>query len=352
MSAYGAGQQTSAYGAGQTSAYGAGQTSAYDAGQQTSTYGTGLQTTRVTRLPDGTVRWSHSRGSNHPAPYPPVPHDFTTRAHAASDDALRFATPVEADAQHGTWDTAGSRSAARLLLTGDGASEQDGRDGPDEPDGPVGSMLGRLGARLRVLHTARPVTAYLGEYPPPPGLTRFQPWLDGGRGTRAGAGFHYRLRSSLGPDRLAKLREFTETLLRATDADTVLHGWLTLGNIVMPDDPGPGRPAVVLSGLEAARGRPETDIGWIVGEIEEFRRTAELASTPRPLLPGLTTAFLEGYGPGGWDRDVVAAGAVVRIATHAHDFANYVGWHASLHTYVPMLADLLDSDGNTALPDP
>ncbi|MFG2986776.1 hypothetical protein ACGFYQ_36960 [Streptomyces sp. NPDC048258] len=304
--------------------------------QQIATYGTGLQTTRITRRSDGTIRWQHSRGHNHTTPYPPVPDDFTARARDASDDRLHFATPTEADATRSTWNTAGRRSAARFLLI------------EDDPGHHLYDLLGRLGARLEVLHTPRPAPPR-DVYPPPPGPARLRTWLEHGRGTRAGAGFHYRLRSQLGPGRFAKLRAYTDTVLQPTDHDTVLHGWLTLGSIVPPDEPGSGLPTAVLSGIEAAYGRPEADLSSIVGEIEEFRRTAELSGTPRPFLRRLTATFLDHYGLG-YDRSVVAAGAVVRIATHAHDFANYVGWHASLHTYVPMLADLLDCDGNTALP--
>ncbi|MFD9725787.1 hypothetical protein [Streptomyces sp. NPDC059072] len=310
---------------------------ALDEEQQISTYGTGLQTTRITRRPDGTIRWHHSRGHNHTVPYPPVPDDFVARARDASDERLRFATPTEADASRSTWDTAGRRSAARFLLT------------DDDPDHHLHGILGHLGARLAVLHAARPAPPRAA-YPPAAGPARLRTWLDQGRGTRAGPGFHYQLRSRIGPARFAKLRAYTEALLEPTEHDTVLHGWLTLGSIVPPDQPGSDRPTVVLSGVEAAFGRPEADLSSIVGEIEEFRRTAELSGTARPFLRRLTTTFLDRYGPG-YDRSLVAAGAVVRVATHAHDFANYVGWHASLHTYVPMLADLLDRDGNTALPD-
>jgi hypothetical protein len=304
--------------------------------EQIATYGTGLQTTRLTAGPDGTVRWQHTRGRNHPAPYPRIPADFVARVREASDDVLHFATPTHADGNTATWHAAGRRSAARVLLADDDACHQ------------LSPLLGRLGSRLRILHTPVPTSAHAG-YPLPPGLTRLRPWLEHGGGTRAGAGFHYRLRTQLGVGRMTKLRDFNDALLRPTGQDTVLHGWLTLGNIVPPDTPDTGAPTVVLSGIEAAHARPEADLANLVGEIEEFRRTAELSGAPNPQLHDLTAAFLDHYGPG-YDRAVVAAGAVVRIATHAHDFAHYVGWHASLHTYIPMLADLLDCDGLTSLP--
>ncbi|MEV6312562.1 hypothetical protein AB0M10_28730 [Streptomyces sp. NPDC051840] len=305
--------------------------------EQIATYGTGLQTTRLTGAPDGTVRWQHTRGRDHPAPYPTTPAGFVARAREASDDVIHFATPVRADGDSATWHATGRRSAARVLLADDDACRQ------------LSPLLGRLGSRLRILHTPGPAPAHTSGYPLPPGLARLRPWLERGGGTRAGAGFHYRMRTQLGPARMAKLRDFTDALIRPTDQDTVLHGWLTLGNVVPPDTPDTGAPTVVLSGVEVARARPEADLAWLVGEIEEFRRTAELSGAPKPQLLDLTATFLHHYGPG-YDRAVVAAGAVVRIATHAHDFAHYVGWHASLHTYIPMLADLLDGDGLTSLP--
>ncbi|WP_326844502.1 hypothetical protein OHB33_40825 (plasmid) [Streptomyces sp. NBC_01558] len=304
-------------------------------------YGTGLQSTRITRQPDGTIRWQRSPGPNHPTgAYPPVPAAFTEQARTASSPLLRFATPHDASAHHASWDTHGPHSAARALLT------------EDDPTQQIHDTLGRLGNHLTTLHTrqiGRPHTTYQQ----PPGLTRLQSWLEHGRGPRASAGFHHRLRNQLGPDRLDKLRSYTHALLQPTSHDTTLHGWLTLGSIVPTElkaeaDPGPGD--AVLSGIEAACGRPEADLANIVGELEEFRLNAELTGTPRPFLHRLTATFLQHYGPG-WDRAIVAAGAVARIATHAHDFAAYVGWHPSLHTYIPMLADLIDCDGTTALPD-
>lgn len=300
-------------------------------------YGTGLQSTRITQQPDGTTRWQRSPGPHHTGTYPPLPPAFAEQARAASTPDLRFATPIDAGEHHAAWDTNGRRSAARALLT------------EDDPTHQIHAILGRLGSNLATLHTRQPGHPHT-TYPPPPGLTRLHTWLERGRGPRASAGFHYRLRTQLGHDRIDKLRSFTHTLLQPADHDTTLHGWLTLGSIVPSDQTGPDRPDVVLSGLEAARGRPEADLANIVGELEEFRRTAELAHIERPFLPGLTATFLQHYGPA-WDRDTVAAGAVARIATHAHDFAAYVGWHPSLHTYIPMLADLLDCDGSTALPD-
>ena len=176
-------------------------------------------------------------------------------------------------------------------------------------------------------------------------------WLDQGGGPRAAAGWHRRLRALLGTERWEALRAFTHRALfpRPDGAETVVHGWFTLGNIVVADAPDTRPGTVVLSGPEAAWSRPETDLACVLGELLELTMVAQRQASRRPQFGRLRDALLSGYGPG-WDRDAVATGAVVRIATHAHDLAAYADRHCDLHAYAPMLADLIDDRGRTALP--
>ncbi|MFB7620211.1 hypothetical protein [Kitasatospora sp. NPDC056181] len=295
-------------------------------------FATGLQVTRITRQADGTIHWRRTPGVNHTTPYPPVPPHFAEQAEQASDSRLRFTTPFDAGPQHTGWHTTGTTSAARALLSG------------DIPVDRLQDVFGALGARLKVLHDLRPAEGQ-PDGPVPPWLERLESWLENGRGPRASAGFHYRLRSQLGPARWEKLRGYGPELLRPLEPAATLHGWLTLGNIILPDRPGP---ALVLSGAEATHGRPEVDLACVIGELEEFRLTADHLHADASVQHTLAGALLTAYGDG-WDRDTVAAGAIARIASHARDFASFVGWHSSLHAYVPMLADLIDCDGSTAL---
>ncbi|MGW5126340.1 hypothetical protein ACWEQ7_20270 [Streptomyces sp. NPDC004069] len=300
-------------------------------------FGTGLQVTRLSLLPDGRVRWLVGPGRDHTGPHGHVPPGFAEIAGRASGPRLRFAVPLDAGDRHCVWETPGRRSIARALLHDDG-----------DPADRIHGVLAELGSRLRVLHDQEPLAGLAG-YPRPSVVSRLGDWLRSGRGPRAGAGFHYRLRRGLGPSRWEKLHDFAQVLLDERAPATTLHGWLSLGSIVPPDSPDDRQASVVLSGPEAARGRREIDLATVLGELEEFRRAVEGVGTER--AHRLAAAFLTHYGEG-WDRRTVAMGAVTRIATHAHDFACYVGWHDELHAYVPMLADLLDGDGFTALPDP
>lgn len=300
---------------------------------------TGFQATRVTALPHGRIHWRHTPGTNHEGSYPPVRPAFLHRLQAASDQHIRFAAPSVAQPAECSWEVDGRHNFAELL-----------RPEEDDPTGQLHEIIGHLGLRLRALHDQTPSADPPADYPPPPGPARLMAWLDGGRAPRAGAGFHHRLRAQVGPARWEKLRAFTDHLLHPRPADrvTVVHGWFSLGRVVVADSPGVIPLACVLSGLDASHGRPETDLACLVGELAEYRKVAERMGLSWPVLDTLQDTFLAHYGAG-WDLDTLRAGAVVRIATHAHDFASYVGWGAQLHGYIPMLTDILDTDGASAL---
>ncbi|MEU9121549.1 hypothetical protein AB0C96_17110 [Streptomyces sp. NPDC048506] len=300
---------------------------------------TGYQATRVTALPDGRIRWQHTPGTHHDGLYPPVRPDVVHRLHAASDPHIRFTTPSVASPTECSWDVNGRHSLASWLVPGE-----------DDPTERLHETIGRLGLRLRALHDQPPGTDPPTDPAPPPGPARLLAWLDSGRAPRAGAGFHHRLRAQLGPARWEKLRDFTHHLLhpRPTDRTGVVHGWFSLGRIIVADPPDATPRACVLSGFEATWGRPELDLACLIGELAEYRKAAERAGADWPVPDTLQHTFLTHYGTG-WEAGTLAAGAVVRIATHAHDFAAYIGWGAQLHGYVPMLTDLLDTDGAASL---
>jgi len=302
-------------------------------------FGTGLQMTRVTALPDGRIHWQRTPGSSHPGTYPPVRSGFVRRLRTASSPHIRFAAPSVSQAGEYRWEVAGRNSLGNLVLA------------EDVPTVRLQEIISHLGGRLRVLHDQQDSADPPGHYPPPPGPARLMAWLDSGRAPRAGAGFHYRLRTQLGASRWEKLRVFTHHMLSPgpKDRTTVVHGWFSLGSVIAADAPDTRPGAVVLSGVEAAQGRPETDLACLIGELTEYALAAERRRMELPVLDSLRDRLLSHYGPT-WDRDTLAAGAVVRIATHAHDFAAYVGWNPQLHGYIPMLADLLDIDGMSALP--
>lgn len=111
-----------------------------------------------------------------------------------------------------------------------------------------------------------------------------------------------------------------------------------------------GRTAL-LTGPDLGTGRPELDLGWILGELAELGwRLPSLGTAPAPYGPAaLGRVFLDAYGPG---PDPVLTGrcAVVRIAVHVQDFARHQGWHDELLDYLAFIADLIDQEGRPALP--
>ncbi|MET9833416.1 hypothetical protein ABZ078_29855 [Streptomyces sp. NPDC006385] len=304
-----------------------------------SSFGTGLQHTRVLALPDGGIGWEHTPGPDNPDPRRSVQPGFVGRAREASDTYTSFAVPCDGADGRWLWRTTGRRSAAQLLLSA------------DDLDGRLEPVFRRLGERLKALHAVSSHDDRPGDYPRPAGAARLMAWLDGGGGPRAATGWRQLLRMRLGARRWEELRELTHGVLHPAPGApvTVVHGWLGLGMIVIADSVESTPGAVVLSGPHATWSSPETDLACTVGELLELTLTAERLGDPQPMFGRLRDALLAGYGPG-WDQESVATGAVVRIVTHAHDFGAYVGWSPDIHHYVPMIADLIDSRGAAALP--
>ncbi|MFE1057040.1 hypothetical protein [Streptomyces rochei] len=301
---------------------------------------TGFLTTRISRTSAGTVLWRHTPGPDRSQPFPPLPAALPRLLARASGPDVTWLAPVASSADEQVWETNGQHSLADALETGTRTGTQ------------LEAIGASLGARLRRLHELtlhQDETARCGDYPRHPGLSRLRAWLEHGRGPRAATAFRYRLRSQLGTGRWNRLNELTHGLLHpsAHEATTVLHGWFSMGGIVLSDRPG-ATTSSVLCGPDACMGLPETDLGCLVGELTEYRLATRRQGISWPVLDQLQRALLTHYGPGA-DTETIAAAAILRIATHAHDYASYVGWSEQLHGYVPMLSDLLDSDQRTVL---
>ncbi|MEU7279176.1 hypothetical protein AB0A69_10415 [Streptomyces sp. NPDC045431] len=307
--------------------------------QVLSEFRTGFLTTRVSRTGTGTILWQHTPGPDRDQPFPTVPVALLDLLAAASSPVLTWVAPTTATAHEVAWETDGRHSLAAAL------------ESDSHTDRQIETIGAHLGAQLRRFHDLSRVqdhAAHRDAYPPrPPGLTRLRSWLDQGRGTRAAPAFHYRLRSRLGSRRWGRLNELTDHLLQpgGDETATALHGWFSMGGIVLGDRPGT-EAISVLSGPDTCWGRPEIDLGCLVGELTEYRIAARRKGIAWPVLGRLQRAFLAHYGTA--DTEAVAAGALLRVATHAHDYASYVGWSEQLHGYVPMLTELLD-DPLTAL---
>jgi hypothetical protein len=126
----------------------------------------------------------------------------------------------------------------------------------------------------------------------------------------------------------------------------LLHGAPSLGLIVPSVSPGN---CALLSGEDLARGPAAFDLGWLLGELAEMRATnvRGIGGLPDDRSGPLARALLDGYGPPG-DSVTTGRAATVRVFTHAHDYAAFVGWHDHVTDYLDIIADLIDEDGSSA----
>lgn len=306
--------------------------------------GTGNQITRVLQTPDGHLLWQRSPGRDNTENYPPLPTGALALLRALDTPTLRFEPPAHATPRLHTWHVHGRSSFAALMTPAQ-----------HDSDGTLHHLITTLGQQLGRLHEMPLPPDDEGELPPVPlSHLRLQRYLRTGRGPRAAPAFHYRLRTQLGSARFHRLQEATATLSTAPHPRnaTLLHGWCSLGSLVVPDPPGrqpaplPGRAAHLLTGSELATGHRESDLSCLLGELTEYAAAARDAGIDWPLPDQLRTAFLKAYGDR-FDPTLLGAGITVRIGTHALAVAAFHGWNDQLHGYIPMLAQLLDHDEHT-----
>ncbi|WP_329202939.1 MULTISPECIES: hypothetical protein [unclassified Streptomyces] len=314
-------------------------------------FATGFQRTTIHRIGDGTFLWTRGAGLDRPTPL--TAPSAAARSHLASlarpglltlslptvsGDVLRYAVP-------------GSTTAAKVLW-----SE------PSQADSVrLAEAFRSVGKVLRLLHSypAPPGSATGG----PVGPARLAAWMDGGHGPRAAARMHRLLRDGVGPTRWAAVRDWCRDLALPGPDATLLHGAPSTGSLVLPAEPArpsadeegltdggasPPTAGALLTGEELALGPSGFDLGWMLGELLELRMTAVHRVVPRPILSELPKALLAGYGV---PVDPVVAGraATLRMLTHAHDFASYVGWHPELELYARTAIRYIDTDGLAAL---
>ncbi|MEV8328421.1 hypothetical protein [Kitasatospora sp. NPDC056731] len=290
-------------------------------------YATGLQATRVLRAADGTFWWWQRPGPRHPGPLtapavpvPPRPPDDPGAALLALPrqlgDGLLYRTPGPASAAAWLRDF---RPAARLLVAGALASAARG---------------------LRALHQAGPPAPERAG--PPPGLLRLRAWAVSDDELRR------RARRFWGRRRTGLLLGWATEAAEGADPRRPVHGWASLGSLVPPLHSGR---TALLTGPDLGTGRPELDLGWIVGDLAELAwRLPSFDRAPAPYdSAALRRVFLDSYGPG---PDPVLTGrcAVLRIAVHLQDFARFQGWDDELLDYLSFTADLIDHEGRPALP--
>jgi hypothetical protein len=305
-----------------------------------SAWGTGLAETEVLRLAAGRYAWSRRPGADvrvdGSARARPVPAGFARRAALASSAAFEFALPeFDADQCTHTWTAPGPFSVAHALM---------GAAGDLTPQRVADEVAEPIGRAMRAFH-AIGNTDIEDEYPQLEYAARLSRWMRTGEGTRDAAVWHKVLSGGLGTARWDLLAAYAEDALSTEGSATVALGWATLGSVVAPapavDDGWPTRPPALLCGDHACLAAPETDLGCMLGELCELEASLARNGASAAAIESFRQALLRGYGPG-LDPDLVTRAAIIRIAVHSHDYAAFVGFHIDLHTYVALLADLLD----------
>lgn len=295
-------------------------------------FATGFQRTSIFRLTEGGFRWERSPGDDRVSPQripSPELRDALLDLHTTK---LSFGLPEPVDGGLG-YVTPGATSVAKLLQV---VAFGEIRDH-------LLSAVRDTGRLLRRLHTT--VAPELAPPDDSAALARLRFWLEHGDGPRAAGPLARRLRQRLGDDRWAAVTGWCDSFTADSADDVVLHGAPSTGSLV--PSPAPGE-AVLLAGEDVMRGQPEFDLGWLLGELLELRLPAASRQGDRPELVELGAVLLAGYG-GEFDRDAVGRAAVLRILTHMHDFAAYVGWHPELLVYVDAMPGHIDSRGRAAL---
>jgi hypothetical protein len=301
-------------------------------------FGTAFHGTRIHRRA-AAYEWVRHPGPLRLEPFTPVHPDLRTTLEALDTDGVRLGVGV-ADGPERRY-RAGSPSTASNVL----------QPGPaDEVWPALQPLLHATGRALLLLHTG---VAAPADAPAPAGATRLASWLRTGHGPQHAPRLFALARQMLGAERWERASDWAADATGARPGAVFLHGGASLGALVLDATPdglltGTG---TLLTGEDLARGPAAYDVGWLLGELAEFRLLPQGRQHPQTAhrLREAARHILRGYGP----VCPVAVGrvATLRILTHAHDFAAYVGWHDQLPEYVGLVADLLDSDGAAALPD-
>jgi aminoglycoside phosphotransferase (APT) family kinase protein len=303
-------------------------------------FATGYQRTAVHRSADGSCLWVRSAGADRPVPLTGPGARARLRMAAPRPEGIRVVLPDEIPGAL-LYTAYGAESAAKLLWT----------ELPPARRDRLTAALHATGRLLRTLHDApcdappAEITGRTG----PPGPARLAAWMDTGTGPRAAARLHGVLRARFGPHRWAVVRSWCAELAERAPGDVLLHGAPSTGSVIVADERLEPAEAALLTGEDLAPGPAAFDIGWLLGEFLELRMTdTRKGARPRPLLTDLPAALLDGYGAIG-DPPAAGRAAVLRIVTHAHDFAAYMGWHSELGLYADALPAYVDSEGTAAL---
>ncbi|MBB2744751.1 UNVERIFIED_ORG: hypothetical protein FHR35_004600 [Microbispora rosea subsp. rosea] len=299
--------------------------------QLVSRFGTGFLRTEIYRHGDAHL-WVRRPGPQRGRPFHPVSPRVSKAVAAVPTGPVVWRLPEESG-EIRRYRAPGETSAANLALGTSGDPEWER----------LRRVLCNTGRALRAVHIG--VSGELATEPPP-GPSRLARWLRSGRGPGGAGRFHETARLRLGSRRWERALSWCEPHPGAT---RFLHGAPSLGCIVV--GPVTGN-AALLAGEELARGPAESDVGWLLGELLELRLIGETVPGLKRLSEqagAAAAALLCGYDAP-LDAGLLGRVAAVRVFTHAHDFAAYVGWADELTTYADHLVRLIDEQGGPAVP--
>ncbi|UQX01773.1 hypothetical protein [Streptomyces sp. RerS4] len=276
------------------------------------TYATGLLTTTVTALPDGGHRWLRRPGTKAPAAFTPLTARLRELVEEPPSPARGTRLLTGDPAPHGarTYAAPGPYSVAHWLIDG---------GGPQAVPGGHRALRGTLrevGALLAALHS-RPVPEEARR--PARAVVRLHAWLSG-RTTAGGA----TAADLLGAAGVAHLRAWAAEAAGPAAGHVLSHGAPGLGSLVPGVDGS--TTAALLTGEDLCVAPPHFDLGWLAGELAEFRWLLGATADQRAWQQ-LLDALFDGYGEGGGDvaaREGCLRGTALRIALHTHDTAAYV----------------------------
>ncbi|WP_432924931.1 hypothetical protein ACQPZZ_31105 [Microbispora sp. CA-135349] len=299
-------------------------------------FGTGFVHTTIAEDGAGRYLWTRRPGPDRDGgvrrPHPLV--ERAVRAVSPGEVELTLPEPADGDdASAVTYRTALPYAVAGMFLGAGGTGDR----APGDMEAVAAATLTEAAKALARLHAAAPPAV---ELPGPGGPSRLLGWLRTGRAPRAGSHLHPQAARMLGRDRMTAVEAWCVAAGR--ERRVLLHGAPGHGILVPPVG---GRGGALLTGEDLAAGLPEFDVGWLAGELVEFREAARrLGHGPLREIDydGLIGHMVEGYGAP-LDLAVVGRSAVLRFFTHTHDFAAYVGWHDFLLGYLEILADVIDA---------
>ncbi|WP_406635365.1 hypothetical protein [Amycolatopsis sp. WGS_07] len=292
-------------------------------------YSSCLRRTEIHLLPDGAFQWTHRPGTDSPVRMAAPDRALAQAIAACSVPALRWVPASADDAGALTYLASSPLSAMSWLDLEQPRTQQ-----------LLATTLEGTGRALRALHQLRgPDVAST-----PSGPRRVARWLDEpGLGPASLAKLADLARPRWGRARLSRLRGWCVT---PKQERVLLHGFASLGTLLPPlaipeTDTPQGE---FLIGSDLAAGRPESDLGWLLGELHELHW---VGVHPWMDFPALSQALRRGYGPG-CDEAALGRSAVLRLITHMHDYAAYAGWLDEFTGYVDFAAELIDDEGRRA----